>query len=464
MNILLVRAPYSSSFKEYSDVPLGIGYIGAVLERTGHTVNFVDGQVEQNFYHTLERTISSFKPGLVGLTGLTVNIQQVKEVALFLKRHYPNLPLVFGGPHARLISPSKILDHISQFDAVTKGEAEFTFLEVVDCYASGRSLDGVLGIAFRSGSEVIENADRPLVYKLDDIPFPARHLFDFSKYRPSPKEHKRLPGASIMTSRGCPYRCTFCLIGKFQKQYRMHSARYVVDEIKELVSKYGINDIFIRDDMFTLSQERVKEICQLLISEGVDITFSCLGRADNIKLETLEWMKRAGCWRFMIGIESGNQDLLDILHKDITLDQVRTCVRMCRQVGIQVDGFFMFGIPGETKEKALQTISFAKSLGLDYAQFYLATPYPGTDLREMCEEHGTFNAVEDEWGRLNQFGDENPIYVPNGMNGAELKALQRKAWRSFYLRPSFIAREVTKIRSVDDVKIRLEGLKSLFSF
>jgi radical SAM superfamily enzyme YgiQ (UPF0313 family) len=233
------------------------------------------------------------------------------------------------------------------------------------------------------------NGPRPLIQNLDALPFPARDLLPMDKYIPLPNQYKRKPVANLMALRGCPYQCTFCSANAvFGCSLRMRSAQRVYDEIKQLVDTYGIREISFWDDTLTVNKKWLHELCDLIISNHLDITWSCYARVNTVDLDLLKKMKKAGCWNIFYGIESGNQELLDRIKKGITLDQIRNAVKLTKKAGIEVRGSFMIALPGETPEMAHKTIDFAIELDPDYAQFSITTPYPGTELFEQAKQYG----------------------------------------------------------------------------
>ncbi|MBS3064440.1 MAG: radical SAM protein, partial [DPANN group archaeon] len=232
-----------------------------------------------------------------------------------------------------------------------------------------------------------------------------------------------------------------------------------VAEIKHLQKTYDTKEIVFWDDIFTLNKYWISKFCDTLISEGIDIAWSCESRLDLITEEMVNKMAKAGCWNMFFGIESGNQDILNNIKKRTNLDLIRRGVKYVKASGIEVRGSFMLGLPGETPEKARNTIKFAIELDPDYAQFSITTPYPGTELYKTI----------DLWGILNEnfdnFHNWSPVFIPKGYkNSEELQAMQREAFRRFYLRPKYIARRLSKIRSLDDVKRNLKGARMIFGF
>ncbi|HIH13861.1 MAG TPA: radical SAM protein [Nanoarchaeota archaeon] len=462
MNILLIRPKFSGTFAEYTTPPLGLAYLAAVLEAKEHKVLILDGWVQDLNSDFLKKTIADFKPAMIGLTGLTVNIKGVFAMAEEIKKEFPKIPIIFGGPHASM-APERTLQDVSAIDIVCVGEGEGTILDIIDYLHGEKTLEEIPGIYYRQANAVVSTGLRELISDINQLPPPARHLLPIGSYTASPKEHKSFPGTDVITSRGCPYACAFCFKQVFGNKYRTHSPEYVISEIKFLIKNYSIKDIFFRDDTFTVDYERVKKICELIKKENIHITFTTLARVDRLNYELLKLMKEAGCWKILLGIESGNQKSLNLLRKGITLNQIEETVKNCRNLGIETDGFFMIGIPGETKEDAKNTINFAKRLKLDFAQFYICTPYPGTYLYEIAKTHGKIDIQEGEWDKYNQFGAKNLLFVPDGWTSKTLKEYQAKAWKNFYFRPIYLLQRLSKLRSFSEFKNHFLGAVKLFS-
>ncbi len=462
MNVLLIRSKFSGNFAEYTTPPLGLAYLAAVLEAKNHKVIILDGWVQNITNEFLKKTIADFAPALIGLTGLTVNIKGVFAMAEEIKKEFPQIPIIFGGPHASM-APAGTLKEVSAIDMVCVGEGEDTIMDVVDYLSGKKDLENIPGIYYRQSDKIICTGLRELIKDINILPPPARHLLPIGEYTASPKEHKSFPGTDVITSRGCPYACAFCFKQVFGNKYRTHSPEYVIEEIKFLVKTYGVKDIFFRDDTFTVDYERVKKICELIKKENIHITFTTLARVDRLNYDILKLMKEAGCWKILLGIESGNQKSLNLLRKGITLKQIKETVGNCRKLGIETDGFFMIGIPGETKEDTMNTINFAKQLKLDFAQFYICTPYPGTHLYELAKTRGKIDIQEGEWEKYNQFGAKNLLFVPDGWTSEALKEYQAKAWKNFYFRPLYLIQRLGKLRSFSEFKNHFLGAVKLFS-
>ena len=461
MRVLLIRNEFKGYLDEFTAPPLGLAYLAAVLEREKHKIKILDGWV-QDFNSLLPKTIKEFKPELIGLTGLTVDIKRTFQTAEKIKKLVPKIPIIFGGPHASM-DPKGTLENVKSIDIVVAGEGEKTILDLVDYFKGRKKLNKIDGIYYRENNKIKFTKPRAFIGNLDSLPLPARHLLPIHFYKPSPKEHKNFPGTDMITSRGCPYQCAFCFKQVFGSKYRVHSADYVLKEIKFLIKNYGMKDIFFRDDAFTIDKQRVLDICNLIKKNNIKITFTTLARVDRLDYEILSAMKKAGCWKILLGIESGNQKSLDLLKKGITLEQVRKAVKYCRKLDIETDGFFILGIPGEDKKDTMNTINFAKDLKLDFAQFYICTPYPGTHLYNIAKKYGKLNIKEGEWEKFNQYGAVEPLFVPSGWTPKELKKYQSLAFRKFYLNFEYIFRRLKKIKSFEEFFNYCKGAAKLLT-
>ena len=451
MKIMLIFPPLTVSeryaSKNVGDVggylpPLGLLYMAAVLENSGHEVKVLDCPVNNYTIDNVLRFIDEFQPDWVGMAAVTVLINRVIELNKLIHEKFPKVKILIGGPHAT-IRPKETSEQTGA-DIVITNEVEDVLVDILENYDKKYKR--------------IKIVEGKPVLNIDRLPFPARHLIDMKLYTSLPNNYKRDPYAvHMVTTRGCPYTCTFC--ASANGIFRQRSVENVVAEIKHLQKTYDTKEIVFWDDIFTLNKYWISKFCDTLISEGIDIAWSCESRLDLITEEMVNKMAKAGCWNMFFGIESGNQDILNNIKKRTNLDLIRRGVKYVKASGIEVRGSFMLGLPGETPEKARNTIKFAIELDPDYAQFSITTPYPGTELYKTI----------DQWGILNEnfdnFHNWSPVFIPKGYkNSEELQAMQREAFRRFYLRPKYIARRLSKIRSLDDVKRNLKGARMIFGF
>ena len=438
---------------------LGLAYVAAALEQRGYAVKILDSPaLNLDIVNTVENIVKE-RPDIVGLTCLTPNFDLCLTLAEEIKRQI-DVEVMVGGPHATLF-PQQVVENRS-VDYAIIGEGEITTPELLENLNTDNKLNEVKGIAYKDSNRVILNQYRAPIEDIDTIAFPARHLLPLELYRPAPNEYKRLPMMTMVTSRGCPYSCTFCCARKmWEQRYRQRSVDNVIEEINLLIDKYRVRDISFFDEILGLRKSWIDEFCDKLISENLNLVWSCYTRADIISRtppELLHKMAKAGCWLFFFGFESGCQDLLDNINKRITLQQIRDAVRLTKKAGIEVLANFMLALPGETPEKAMKTIRLAVELDPEIAKFNVTTPHPGTELYEQI--------TNGEWGRLEGDRDKytgyHPVFIPNGYRDAkEIEEVKRKAYRMFYLRPSYIFRGGFRIRSYEDIVRNIRGFRAV---
>ncbi|MFH0970332.1 MAG: radical SAM protein [Candidatus Diapherotrites archaeon] len=446
MKALLVFPPQSLDERYARDMgdvggflpPLGLLSMAAVLERDGHEVKVMDCPVNRYMISDVLSEISNFKPDVVGVAAITSLAHVTKEICDVIKNQWPTITIILGGPHPTVM-PEKLAEE-TRADIVIAGEADGIISDVL------RDLPGYK-------EKRVVQAEK--VMKLDTLPFPARHLVDMKKYTSLPNTYKKDPHTfQVMTSRGCPFTCTFC--HDAHGIFRQRSVENVIGELKELKEKYRIREVAFWDDIFTLNKQWVFQFCEALEREKLELTWSCYSRLDLVDEPILRAMKKAGCWNIFFGIEAGSQDLLDNIKKKMTVPQLAEKVKLVKKCGIEIRGSFMIGLPGETPEKARQTIQFAIDLDPDYAQFTITTPYPGTELWQTAEQFGTLDRNQN----FTKWNEWQPVFIPTGYkNGQELLDMHKEAFRRFYTRPSYMLRRALKVRSLDEVKRNLKGLR-----
>lgn len=468
MKVLLLHPPYPKddifrkSMKRVGAVlpPLGLAYLASMLEKKGHEVSIIDGPalatVESYGFEELGKDLRDFKPKVVGISAAYSQIEYAKKALSLIKAIVPECTTILGGSLAT--SMPNILNKFENLDYGVYGEAEFTFVEILDKIKDKKFLEGTEGLIWREDNKV-KFLKPKLIMNIDNIPMPARHLLKMEIYRPSPANYRRLPATTIMTSRGCPYQCIFCSKSVQGGVFRAHSAKRVVDEIESLMKDYGIKDIQIFDDAFTLLRERTEKICKEIIERKLDIGWNCMTRTDNVDLELLKLMKKAGCYEVGFGIESGSDRVLKFIGKLLTKEQIRAGVRDAKKAGLDVRGFFMIGFPTETKEEILQTIEFAKELDVDVAQFMVATPLPGTKMWDMAREQGAIN--ESEYSSFTFYAPDKMPFSSSLLGEEELADLYKKANRDFYLRPKFVFKQLLKIRNLNDIRRNYEAVRGV---
>lgn len=416
--------------------PLGLLHIAAVLEQGGHEVQIIDSPVENLDLDQVIERIGQFKPDLAGISAITALAQKTKALCESIRQADPQIKIFVGGPHPTVL-PQEVLD-LTKADVVITDEAESIILDLVRNFEKYKD-------------QKIVHAGK--VKNLDELPYPARHLIDLNKYTALPNNYKVTPNSiHVVTSRGCPYPCTFCFDAS--SGFRQRSVANVIMELKLLKEKYNAKEISFWDDTFTVNRKWVMEFCDAMIKEKMNLYWGCYSRLNLVDAELLEKMKDAGCWTMFFGIESGNQQLLDNIKKLMTIEQMKEKVRLVQSFGIEIRGSFMVGMPGETPEMARKTIQYAIDLDPTYAQFTVTTPFPGTALYDEVERWGTLNK---EYSEYNEW---NPVFVPKGYKSAEeVRAIQSEAFRRFYLRPKFVLKKLLSIRSVGDILRYWKGFR-----
>ncbi|MBL7129833.1 MAG: cobalamin-dependent protein [Candidatus Omnitrophica bacterium] len=461
MRITLVTPPYNllkegygtKMYSKYASYPpLGIGYIAAALEKTSHKVKIVDSQAALLNNEQILSEIYKFGSDAVGISAVTACANSACELAIFLKKKL-NIPVIMGGPHPTCF-PEAVYKKAKDIDLLVVGEGEETIKEiisVIDCKDRWKNIDG---ICFLDGDHnfIMTNRREP-IDDLDKIEPPARHLYNNEFYHPIPNLHLQLPATNMITSRGCPYaKCAFCYqAGRMKQRYRRHSPERIIGEIGNLVKQYGIKEVAFWDDNFIVSKDWIKKFCGLLIEKRLNLSWSCYSRVDMVSKEALDMVGRAGCWSIFYGLESGAQELLDIINKGITLEQSRSAVKWAHQAGIETRGSFMLALPGENPQLAKKTIDFAIQLNLDSAQFLATYPEYGTKLYDKAVGTGQF---------MDYKGRHAVTYVPEGYKSAgEVKKVIKNAYLRFYLRPSFFLKYIRRIKSWKDFLKYLEGFR-----
>ncbi len=443
-----------------SQPPLGIGYLGSVLLKAGFQLSLIDCAAHGWDNKRSAKQIMDTKPDLVGITSITFEAPAAFSLTRKLKKDNSNPFVVLGGAHANSFY-DKIPNQCPELDAIAVGESEVTMVELCENLSHGLSPKGVSGLRYKTKDGAFSDfEERPPVEDLDSLPFPAYDLYKFPLYKPLPHRAKRSPSWCMIKSRGCSYGlCTYCEMSKLvRRHFRCHSPARVVREMEYLSVEHGVRDIYFQDDIFINDSMWVEEFCRKLVKSGLDIIWSCESRFLGASKELLGQMKNAGCWRIYYGFEAGSQRLLDNIKKGFTLEQAKEGAAMANEAGMDVVGFFMLGLPGETPQDALKTISFSKSLGLDHAMYALTLPHPDTELYSICEKVGTII-------KGGEYHYKKASYIPRAYKSAkQLEDLRGKAFRSFYLRPSYIWRCLKKIRTLEDFRYYLRGFLALFSY
>jgi len=471
-SVLLINPPlsleerYGKEMAKFGAVtePLGLAYIAGMLEKQKIHVAILDAQAEKlSIMQVIDYMRTTNEYTIVGITLLTPMHGVVKRLCDSIKQSFPQILIVLGGPHCTALK-EQVLKEIGSADVVCIGEGEITMTAIAGT-VNKNDLQDIEGICYREIDTIVTNKQRPFINDLDSIPPPARHLLPMQKYHLTAS---RVSGGSycptIIVARGCPFSCTYCS-RIFGKSLRLHSISRILSEIQDLISNYRINQLNIEADTLTANKKFLSDLCHGLIESGISkkIKWTCESRVDTVDEQSLRLMKEAGCWQISYGVETGSQRLLDKINKGTTLAQIEEVFRLTKECGITIRGFFMLGLPDETKEESYATIEFAKKLDPLWAQFTLTTPYPGTKMFADLSEKGQIRNYN--WDNYNTWsgwqGKTDIPFIPEGRSIEDLKYLQKLAMRKFYLRPIVAYRFAKTIHSLQDINKYLNGLKIL---
>jgi anaerobic magnesium-protoporphyrin IX monomethyl ester cyclase len=409
MRVLLINPPNTYHHGDDFAVtfPLGLAYLGAVLERSGHEAIIIDSlagydpptEMTDGLYRCgmteaeLVAATLRLKPDLVGLTcAYTVQYPNTRSLARAIRRA-TNVPIVIGGAHCSALPGATLADGC--FDYVVIGEGELPLLALCAHLEHGVSLAGVKGIAYHDATGSPCETEKEPMKEIDELPLPARHLFDMNQYINSPYSHNgstlRMPYATAITSRGCPLACSFCSVHTiWGRNNRTRGDQKTVDEIEHLQREYGIREIHFEDDMLIMDRPRMIAICREMIARKLDVTWTTPNGVyvNALNEDLLTAMKDAGCYQLALAVESGSKSVLRLMNKNVRLEYGRALVKTMRRLKMGVYFFFIIGMPGETEADVLKTIQYAKDIRPDEAYFSIATPYPGTPLYEQCRTRG----------------------------------------------------------------------------
>jgi anaerobic magnesium-protoporphyrin IX monomethyl ester cyclase len=461
MRVALINPKFRLPIDTRTSPHLGLAYLAAVSQQRGDEVRVYDADVE---HQSLREFVRAFQPDLVGITANTPQVRQAWRTAAAVKAT-ADVPVVLGGPHVSVESEDLDFESLQQpaVDLIVRGEGEATWLEISERLeawkrdqedgSTGRLFDpardlwtGVLGISYRTTNGTLHrNAQRPPIADLDTLPWPAYDLFKMERYTSLQPATDRVDGArsfSLMTSRGCPYRCSFCSQSIMPVKWRARSAENVLAEWRHLVRDRGAQEIGVLDDSANIRMNRLEELSDLLIANGLNHVpwiFVNGIRANLASKELLVKMKAAGLLRTAFGVETGDPDMLVTIDKRIDHDTIRQAFKNAKEAGIETIGFFIIGLPGDTRESMQRTIDFAIELDPLIANFSMMTPYPGTRVYEIVKEQGRL--LLEDWEDY-VFFEQKARYEMDGMTAELIEGMYRRAYRQFYLRPRPILRRL----------------------
>ncbi|PKL67420.1 MAG: B12-binding domain-containing radical SAM protein [Methanobacteriales archaeon HGW-Methanobacteriales-1] len=434
MKVLMINPPHILSKYKFIGLvapPLGISYIAAVLEENDINVSIIDASAMEMDWEELEKEIEKTSPDVIGITALTPTIENAITTAKIAKNVMPESKIILGGYHPTFTF--KELVEYDFLDIIMIGEGEYTMLELVKALDNGSNLRDVKGIATKN----FVTPSREIIEDLDTLPFPARHLLPMDEYKIL---NIKLPTGTMISGRGCHYQCSFCSSAAMHgKKLRMRSANNVVDEIEHLINDHNTKMIAFMDDTFTINKKRVESVCDEIKERDLDVFWGCTTRVDTLSKSLMEKMSDAGCITLFMGVESADQQILDSVNKKTTINKVKSAFEMARKYDMRTVASVVLGMPGDSRENILKTIKFVKNLNPNYAIFSLATPYPGTLFYKQAVSQNLIKV--NDWSKYTLL---SPVLETMDCSLEELKKLQKKAFRSFYLRPNYLINQARK--------------------
>lgn len=450
MKILLVRPVTSPHFRLNFTPPLGLGHLAAAVRKSGHDVTLLDSLLEGLTEETFVERAVSCRPDVIGFQTYSHDVKRVAENCRRLRDRLPNVILVVGGAHPSGVG-ADVFSHIPHADFAFAGEADSSLPRLLDSLPAPQSPEGIPGLIWREGNAVRSNPPR-FEDDLDSFGPPAWDLMPPTSYPESPQGifFRGLPIACGVVTRGCPGNCTYCAGHTIQgRRLRARSAGSVVDEIRNLQSTYGVREMHFLDDNLTARKDTATALFEGIIRAGIKIFWCCPNglRLDTLDRELIRLMKRSGCYSISVGIESGDQSVLDAAKKHMRLDSVAEKIRMFREEGLEACGFFILGLPWDTSETIERTIRFACRLPLNRATFSTYMPLPGSHLARQLMHSGEIHGMDFE-----HLFQADVSYSPRGMTKEQLKALQRKAFLRFFLRPRILWGVLRSLRTPRQLK------------
>ncbi|MFH0906926.1 MAG: radical SAM protein [bacterium] len=468
MNILLVNpslqeaeiSHYKKKIEKNRGVyaPLGLCYIASALKEKNHQVEIIDCDTENNYVEKIKNSLKYFNPDVVGFYSMTWTYRQSKNIAREIKKINPQIKIIIGGPQVTTFPKFSIDCH--EFDFGVIGEGEITSQKLFEALEKNNPVDQIKGLVFKKNSEIIINPKRELIKDLDSIPFPARKLLLMNKYFDIFTKKKKF--ATLIASRGCPFKCVFCdRDNRMGRQWRVRSPENIIKEIKLIQKQYNIDEFMFFDDNLTSNKEWIYQLCKLIEKNNLKIIWECRTRVDLVDKNLLETMKKAGCYRIRFGFESGNNEILKIIQKGITVEQSLLCAKICKHVGMEMFGYFMMGSPYETEETLKQTLDLALKINPDFAIFSKTILIPNTELFDWAVEN---NYIKKDYWEKYLLGEETngaPTINSKELSEETVNQYISLANKKFYLRFKYLLKRLTSIRNWQQFFSQLKMAKEL---
>jgi anaerobic magnesium-protoporphyrin IX monomethyl ester cyclase len=439
--------------------PLGLASIASYLERDGINADIIDCYAGPDSDYLIRDYLLTEKPSFIGLSCTTSSFLDGIRIAKLARSFLPDIKIVFGGPHVSALK-NRVLETFPVIDFVVVGEGEQSLTELIE--KSPEDVDSVQGLVFRDAKgEICFTGYRSKAIDLDTLPFPA-----YEKLAGYPDVYKLLifnypkaPNSSCISSRGCPYSCSYCDRSVFRRSFRYNSAEYMYEHLKYLKGRFGIRHIIFYDDQFTFNRQRIEDFTRMLLDQPLGITFNCVVRAEHIDLELLRRLKASGCWMISLGIETGDEDLLAQHRRNVNLDLLAEKIRLIKKVGIRTKGLLMIGLPGETEDSIKKTMKYVFSLPIDDINLAKFTPFPGAPVYENIHKLGEFN---EDWEKMDCMHFQ---FIPNGMTKVQMEELFQMFYKTHFLRPKVLWNYTTMLwRSPDSWLRFIHNISDFLNF
>jgi len=430
--------------------PISLALCAQVVRKEGIDVKLSDCIIENIDFLDLQKMVREYLPQLIVLNVVTPSIESDLSTIKLIKEVDRNIKTAIIGIHGTAL-PEDCLKLSGDLDCVIRGEPEHAVRDIALAVKEKRDFSEIKGITYRADGRIINNPDREVIENLDELPFPAWDLIKKEKYKMPFTGNQFL---LIATSRGCPYRCVFCADNTYYgRRLRLRTPKSIVDELEWNKREFHIKDFLFWTESFTINRDFSFGVAKEIIKRGLKIRWVCNSRVDNVDSEMLGVFKEAGCWMIGYGIESGSQKTLNMVRKGTTVEQAREAVAMAKDVGLKVTAHCVIGFPGETKKDIIKTIDFAKKINIDFAQFYCAVPFPGSELYNEAVEKGWINTKDWRMFEQNYSVLDTPL-----IKAQEIMALRNRAYREFYFRPKIVLKVILQINNL----IRLKNLILMF--
>ncbi|HOW35785.1 MAG TPA: radical SAM protein [Candidatus Omnitrophota bacterium] len=438
MKISLIFPCWTHVFESLSEVansastfpPLNLAYLAAIAEENGHTVQLIDGEAEHLTVAEVTARVKEFSPDLIGMTATTPLFHNVVAQAEALKAAL-SVPIIVGGPHVTYFKEKVFRD---LFDYFVIGQCEGTFASFLEAFASKQDISRIPGILYRKNGGILFTGENPQIVNLDEVPVPARWLLKKDLYQLGTLRGKKVY-TSIMTSRGCPFKCVFCSTSIYGKHIRRRSIDNTISEMRHITDELGIGHLFVLDETMTLDRKYMLALCDAIKKNNIKMTWECGTRANLIDEELIARMVESGLIRISFGLESADLRVRDIIKKEVPLESYEAANKITNKYGVETINSVMLGLPGDTHESIEKTITFVRdSRVIEHATFGIAIPYPGSEMYDMAVrgDHGLKLETQD-FSRYQRYG--SAVMSVNGISPQELISLQKKGLMRIYFVP-----------------------------